>query len=77
MAALTVIELGRRDYAGMVEVQERLAADRLAGSIGDLLLLLEHPPTYTLGRRSEPSDLLHGAGWYRERGIEVSRTPRG
>jgi lipoyl(octanoyl) transferase len=77
LAALTVIELGRRDYAEMVTVQERLAAARLEGSTGDLLLLLEHPPTYTLGRRSEPADLLHDAAWYRQRGIAISQTPRG
>lgn len=77
MASLSVIELGRRDYAEMVEVQERLAARRLEGSIGNLLLLLEHPPTYTLGRRSEPSDLLHGPDWYRERGVAICESPRG
>ncbi len=77
MAALTVIELGRRDYAEMVTAQEQLVSERLAGSSGDLLLLLEHPPTYTLGRRSEPSDLLHDAGWYRERGVAICETPRG
>jgi len=77
MAALTVIRIGHRDYAEMVEVQERLAADRLESETGDLLLLLEHPPTYTLGRRSEPSDLLHGADWYRDRGIETCESPRG
>lgn len=77
MADLTVIRLGRREYAGMVEVQERLAAQRLAGETGDLLLLLEHPPTYTLGRRSEPSDLLHSPEWYRERGVAIEDTPRG
>jgi len=77
VAALTVIELGRRGYAEMVAVQERLAAQRLEGSIGDLLLLLEHPPTFTLGRRSEPSDLLHDSEWYRQRGVAICETPRG
>lgn len=77
MAALSVIELGRRDYAEMVEVQEELAARRFDGSIGDLLLLLEHPSTYTLGRRSDPSDLLHDPDWYRERGVAICDSPRG
>lgn len=77
MAALSVIELGTRDYAEMVGVQERLARQRLDGEIGDQLLLLEHPSTYTLGRRSEPSDLLHGPDWYRERGVAIAGTPRG
>ena len=77
MAALSVIELGRRDYADMVELQEQLVARRIEGSIDDLLLLLEHPSTYTLGRRSEPSDLLHGPDWYRARGVAICETPRG
>jgi len=77
MAKLKVIELGLRGYADMVAAQERLVSDRLEGRIGDLLLLLEHPPTYTLGRRSEPSDLLHDTDWYRQRDIEVCETPRG
>lgn len=77
MTALSVISLGRRDYGEMSRAQEQLAADRLDRKIGDLLLLLEHPSTYTLGRRSEPSDLLHDTTWYRERGISICETPRG
>lgn len=77
MKELTVIQLGRRDYEEMVAVQERLVEARLAGRSGDLLLLLEHPSTYTLGRRSEPSDLLHDHEWYRQRGVSVCETPRG
>lgn len=77
METLSLIELGRRDYAAMVAAQERLAAERLDGEIGDLLLMLEHPPTYTLGRRSEPTDLLHGPEWYEQRGVAICETPRG
>lgn len=74
---LGVVYLGLRDYAAMVTAQEKLVERRRAGKIGDLLLLLEHPPTYTLGRRTEPGDLLHGHEWYEARGIKVSETPRG
>lgn len=77
MASLSVVELGSRDYAEMAAAQERLADLRLEGRLGDTLLLLEHPATYTLGRRSEPSDLLHDAAWYRNRGIGICETPRG
>lgn len=77
MADLTVIELGRRDYAEMAELQDALVGRRLDGELGDLLLLLEHPPTYTLGRRSEPGDLLNDPGFYREHGIAICETPRG
>lgn len=74
---LGVSYLGLRDYAEMVSAQERLVELRRAGEVGDLLLLLEHPPTYTLGRRTEPGDLLHDHAWYEARGIRVTDTPRG
>ena len=43
----------------------------------DLLLLLEHPPVYTKGRRTEPGELAMGEDWYRMQGIEVCETDRG
>lgn len=39
--------------------------------------MLEHPPTYTLGRRTRPGDLPHDRDYYRERGTAVRDTPRG
>ena len=49
----------------------------IAGELPDLMLLLEHPPVYTVGRRSDAGDLPFGEAFYRERGIDVVRTPRG
>ncbi|HEY1832795.1 MAG TPA: lipoyl(octanoyl) transferase LipB, partial [Solirubrobacteraceae bacterium] len=43
----------------------------------DVLLLLEHPPTYTRGRRSDAQELPFAEGFYRERGIELFETDRG
>ena len=42
-----------------------------------MLLLLEHPPVYTRGRRSTPEELPMGAEWYEAQGIEVRDTDRG
>ncbi len=42
-----------------------------------MLLLLEHPPVYTKGRRARGSDLPMGEGWYRTQGIEVCGSDRG
>jgi lipoyl(octanoyl) transferase len=50
---------------------------RQADEIGDTLLLLEHPPVYTRGRRTEPHDLPMGEDWYRAQGIEVRDADRG
>lgn len=76
-ADLSIAILGVRRYDEMAVAQESLVARRQNGEIGDLLLVLEHPPTYTRGRRTEPEDLHHEPDWYRERGIEVFDTPRG
>ena len=69
--------LGRCDYEETSRLQVELVERRRAGEIGDLLLMLEHPPTYTLGRRTRPGDLPHDADYYRERGTAVCDTPRG
>src|SRR6185369_6370020 len=45
--------------------------------IPDVLLLLEHPPTYTRGRRSKPEELPMGVEWYESQGIEVHDSDRG
>jgi len=57
--------------------QERLAAERKRGDVPDLLLLIEHPPVYTRGRRSAPEELPMGVEWYELQGIEVRDTDRG
>jgi lipoate-protein ligase B len=54
---LWTCHLGRIDYREAVALQERLRERVQAGELPDLLLLLEHPPVYTTGRRSEPGDL--------------------
>jgi lipoyl(octanoyl) transferase len=74
---LSVVMLGTRGYPEMLTAQELLVERRRSGEIPDLLMVLEHPPTYTRGRRSEPADLHREPDWYRERGIEVFDTPRG
>jgi lipoyl(octanoyl) transferase len=58
-------------------MQLDIAARRQAGDLPDTLLLLEHPPVYTRGRRSEPGELTLGEEFYRARGIEIVPTDRG
>jgi lipoyl(octanoyl) transferase len=74
---LWVAHLGTLPYREGVRLQERIRARRQAGEIPDALLLLEHSPVYTKGRRSEPSDLPMGEDWYRLQGIEVEASDRG
>ena len=69
---LLVCNLGTVEYTEAAALQERLRKQVIAGELPDLMLLLEHPPVYTVGRRSEEGELPHGSF-----GIDVVRTARG
>jgi lipoate-protein ligase B len=74
---LWVSTLGEVPYREALALQQRLRDARQADAIRDTLLLLEHPPTYTRGRRARDGDLPHGEDWYRERGIAIEDSDRG
>ncbi|MDP9020647.1 MAG: lipoyl(octanoyl) transferase LipB, partial [Actinomycetota bacterium] len=67
---LRVRWLGRVGYDEARALQQALAASRA----GDHLLLLEHPPVYTLGVRADPGDVLVPPASV---GAELVRTDRG
>jgi lipoyl(octanoyl) transferase len=69
--------LGRIEYAEAHALQKRLVEARAAGTIEDQLLLLEHPPVLTLGRRSDPAHILADPEHLAARGIAVERIERG
>lgn len=72
--SLLVHRLGLCAYAPVLELQDSLVERKLAGEAVDHLLLLEHEPTYTLGRGADVAD-LRGAD---ERlGVPVFRISRG
>jgi lipoate-protein ligase B len=50
--------LGQIEYSQALGLQKELVAKRTAGEIPDMLLLLEHPPTYTLGVDGHREHLL-------------------
>jgi lipoate-protein ligase B len=77
VAELWVAQLGTVPYRDGVALQEKLRERRQAGELPDVLLVLEHPPVYTKGRRTEPADLPMGEDWYRLQGIDVCDTDRG
>ena len=74
---LWTCHLGTVEYREAAALQERLRERVIAGELPPLLLLLEHPAVYTLGRRSDPGDLPFGEDFWRAQGIDVVRTPRG
>ena len=74
---ILVVRCGLVPYEEGVRMQRALEARRQAEEIGDVLLLLEHPPVYTKGRRVTPEELPMGESWYEAQGIEVLDSDRG
>ena len=74
---LWVCHLGVVPYRQASALQEAVRARRQGGELPDTLLLLEHPPVYTRGRRSRPEELALGEEFYAARGIAVIPTNRG
>jgi lipoyl(octanoyl) transferase len=77
MDDLLVCHLGAVEYRAATDLQEQLRERRRRNAIGDVLLLLEHPPVYTRGRRTQDAELPMGEAWYATQGIDVVDTPRG
>jgi lipoate-protein ligase B len=69
--------LGQIPYAGAWSLQQRLAVARADGRIPDRLLLLEHPPVYTMGRSARPEHLLLDEAARTAEGIELHVVDRG
>jgi len=76
-AEILVVRCGIVPYEEAREAQRRLAERRQRDEIPDVLLLLEHPPVYTRGRRATADELPMGREWYEAQGIEVRDTDRG
>ena len=74
---LKVERLGRIEYAAALEIQKRTQRAVLTGEQPDTLLLLEHPHTLTLGRRSGPHGIIAPEEILKARGVSVFETNRG
>ncbi|MBX5476390.1 MAG: lipoyl(octanoyl) transferase LipB, partial [Clostridia bacterium] len=72
-----LLQPGRVDYRPAWDAQQRLAAARAEGRIPDVLILLEHPHTFTLGRKADPANVLADDDTLRRLGIEVVSIDRG
>ena len=58
MAGFSVYRLGEVEYDKALIIQKELLNLRIKGEIGDSLILLQHPPTLTTGRRGSTQNLL-------------------
>jgi lipoyl(octanoyl) transferase len=74
---LWVRRVGRVGYREGLALMTSLRAARLAGEIEDTLLLLEHPPVVTLGRKGSPEHIRATPAELASRGVEVFETERG
>ena len=74
---ISVLQLGTLDYATAELLQKKLVALRKENQIGDVLLLLEHPPVITLGRNAKSANILASPELLAQRGVEVVECDRG
>jgi lipoate-protein ligase B len=75
---LLVLNLGERSYAEVLAFQRDAAARRISGELDqDLLILVQHPPVVTLGRKKADNKLPVTEDYLRSRGIELFEVERG
>jgi lipoyl(octanoyl) transferase len=75
---LWAVDLGRRRYAEVLELQRAAARARANGSIPeDVILLVEHEPVVTLGRSTKERNLLASPALLEARGVELFEVERG
>lgn len=72
-----LLHLGRIDYVESLQLQQQLIALRKENRIGDVLVLLEHPPVITLGRNSHRENVLASDAVLRQRSITLHEINRG
>lgn len=72
-----ILRLGRVPYDEALELQTTLLERRQRGEIDDTILLLEHPPVITLGRRGNLGNIVADESDLEARGIAVRRVGRG
>ena len=68
-----ILDLGHKSYKEVWNLQKKMQLKRMNGEIGDVLILVEHDPVYTLGKNANPDHLLQS----RDRSIDVFNIERG
>jgi|SRR5579862_5472635 len=74
---MTTLWLGTVEYAVAWQLQRELAVLRAESAVTDTLLLLEHPPTITLGRGARREHVLASPDLLREQGVSIHEVDRG
>ena len=74
---ISVVQLGRIDYATGLRLQQTLVDLRKRDEIPNTLLLLEHTPVITLGRNAQRANVLASDDLLKQRGVELFECDRG
>jgi lipoyl(octanoyl) transferase len=74
---ISVLQLGKIDYATGLALQQKLVALRKEGRMGDTLVLLEHTPVITLGRNAQSTNIVASPELLVQRDVEVFECDRG
>lgn len=70
-------DLGTIGYESALSLQESLRAKRQAGEIEDRVLLLEHPPVFTMGKKDCADDFISSLEEIKKDGIDIVKANRG
>jgi len=74
---ISIVQLGTLDYATALRLQQQLIALRKEEKISDVLLLLEHKPVITLGRKAKAANVVASPELLNQRGVELFECDRG
>ncbi|KJS50542.1 lipoyl(octanoyl) transferase LipB [Desulfosporosinus sp. BICA1-9] len=74
---LNILKLGLLTYKAALDLQEKMLLLRQQNEIPDTLILLEHPPVLTLGRRGEYENILFSKEILEAQGVKIYEVNRG
>jgi lipoate-protein ligase B len=77
MSAFDVIDWGTHPYTEAYAAQQQLLRERIAGAIPDTLVLVEHPPVFTIGRQGSRENILVSDTFLAGKGIDILDVERG
>ncbi|XP_057811154.1 octanoyltransferase LIP2, mitochondrial-like isoform X2 [Salvia miltiorrhiza] len=75
--SIEIWKMGAVNYLEALKLQEKLTSDRKTHKIKDTLLSLQHPPTFTLGKRRTVHNVLVSEAELKAMGAELHYTERG
>ena len=74
---INIVNIGLKDYQETYKIQKELVKKRHEGKIPDTLILVEHPPVFTIGRSGSRKNIHVSLGKLKEEGIKIYEIDRG